>query len=379
MKKTTSPFGVDDTPERSGPHKGMDFPADPGDPVFSYTSGRVIKVVHDDPSFGNYVVVKGNDGVLTTYAHLNSTDTTVGKTVGITTPLGIAGNTGLTNGGIHVHVETSTGGKIVDPSTVIPQLSGGRSATVSGTGGPPSQDDEDDTTRDWFSELSASLGSLVGTKPGSPLLPTMEGPGLESSGLFNRPPATGSGTDIFNNAPSFQGGVGTREGRQLLPLHDRSLGGRSAFAENIIRGLGFAPGRGNPFVDQMQGEAERLSTPAFFARLMRGESVDERAIADDVVNMIRSGQRRPMEMDAMREAFAKLPGDNEAMTPQQELLAGILRDRPGMIADLVTATTDLPPDLAGLMPGILERRRRSAIRSSADVPQASLADFLLRQ
>ena len=380
--RITSPFGANDTDVRSGPHKGIDFGVPLNTdvtPRMQSESGYVAKAVTGDPELGNYVVVVDADGSFATYGHLASIAVKKGASVTEDTILGKSGATGKVTGP-HVHFSVSDAdGTVVDPTPLFAGTSTGKRTVFGDTtdpNAPPANNDEGET-KDWFAQLAASLGYLTKAQPGTPLMPEI-GPGTVSQGLFNRAPSTGSGRDIFDNAPSFQGGVGTQEGAQLLPALDRSLGGKSAFAENIIRGLGMIPGRGNPFVDQMQRESERLATPAFFARLMRGESIDQRAIADDVVNLIRSGKQRPMEMDEMRNAFASLPSDNTAMTPQQEMLASILRERPNMIAELITDTTNLPPDLAGLMPGILQRRQRAALRSSADVPQASLADFLMR-
>ena len=375
----TSPFGATDTDVRSGPHKGLDFGVPLNTDVTPRVGGYVAKTITGDPDLGNYVVIVDTDGSFATYGHLSSIAVKKGVSVTEDTVIGKSGATGKVTGP-HVHFSISDAdGTVVDPTPLFGGSVGKKTVFGDTTdpNAPPATDD-DGGSKDWFSELAASLGSLLGGRAGDPLLPSEEGPGLASTGLFSRTPSTSSGTDIFNNAPSFLVGSGRREGRQLLPLHDPSLGGKSAFAENVIRGLGMTPGRGNPFVDQMQKETERLSTPAFFARLIRGESVDERAIADDVVNLIRSGKRRPMEMSEMRDAFASLPKDDAVLTEHQIMLSELLRRRPDMIANLVTDTADLPPDLAGLMPGILERRKRAALRSSVDVPQASLADFLMR-
>ena len=387
----TSPYGAEDTPLRSGPHRGVDFGIPTNTPITPFTIGVVAKIITNDPLLGNYVVVVDNEGALTTYGHLNSISVKAGDKVGADTVLGKSGATGKVSGP-HLHVSVADpDGTSVDPTPFFKTAGASTKVTAGGppTGSlafgaadpnaPPADDGGEEGGGDWFSQLAASLGYLTKTAPGTPLMPDMEGPGLKSSGLFNRPPSTGSGTDIFNNAPAFQCSVGAQEGAQLLPALDRSLGGESAFAENIVRGLGLTPGKGNPFVDQMQKEMQRLATPVLFARLMQGQSIDQRAIADDVVNLIKSGKRSPMGMDEMRNAFATLPSDDSAMTPQQELLAGILKERPGMLADLATSMTNLPPDLAGIMPAILQRRHRAALRNSADVPQASLADFLLRQ
>ena len=384
----TSPFGAKDTDVRRGSHRGIDFGVPNGTPITPRTGGTVIRATANDPELGNYVVIMDEDGFLNTYGHLSAITVTKDAEVTPTTVIGRSGSTGKVTGP-HLHFAmTNDQGEVVDPTPFFKVTGASATTTPTRPSNPslfgsdvdpnaPPADDATEETGNWFAQLAAALGYLTKKNQVNPLFPDAQGPGLRTSELFNRPPVSGSGQDIFNNAPSFQGSVGLDEAAQLLPLFDRSMGGRGAFSENVIRALGMNPRIGNPFVTQMQSRVERLSPQVFFDRLLRGESVDQRAIADDIVNHLRSGRRRPVEIEALRQGVRSLPRDPAQMTPQQELLSSILNRDPSMIAEFITAAEDLPPDLARFMPDILQQRQRAALRRTVDVPQASLVDFLL--
>ena len=380
--RITSPFGAEDSEIRPGPHKGVDFAMNQGDEVTSYAPGRVIKVVRDDPSFGNYVIVKTGDGTMVLYAHLDSIDVKPGTSVSTSVKLGTVGSTGISEAP-HLHVEITPRGATapVDPATIIPQLRAAGKLTPGGppvpsTGAFPAQDDD---TKDKYAELLRSLGYMSRVRQGTELFPEDTTPITKQSGLFTRPPSEGTGQDILQQAPSFREQVGPVEAGGLLPFLDSSMGGKSAFAENIIRGMGLIPGRGNPFVQQMEGEVERLAMPVLFSRLARGGDIDQRGIADEIIETIRSGRRTPITTESLGQAYAAMPKGVEEQTMQQQLLSEIGEGSPGMIKSLIGDIENLPPDLARFLPGVLDRRHRAAIRASAGQPQSSLVDFLLNR
>lgn len=74
--------------------------------IVSATEGTVI-AVKNDPSYGNYVYTKNNDGTACLYAHLASVSVKVGQTVSCKTKIGIMGATGETDGA-HLHFGVST-------------------------------------------------------------------------------------------------------------------------------------------------------------------------------------------------------------------------------------------------------------------------------
>ena len=104
-------------------HRGIDYDAPKGTPVYSACSGVVIDV---DPfgawnsGFGNNVVVSCGGGVIMRYAHLSaySSADDVGASVDEGQRLGSVGNTGNTwgaMGGYHLHFQAEKNGVAFDP------------------------------------------------------------------------------------------------------------------------------------------------------------------------------------------------------------------------------------------------------------------------
>lgn len=104
-------------------HRGIDYDAPKGTPVYSACSGTVIDV---DPfgawnsGFGNNVVVSCGGGVTMRYAHLSaySSADDVGASVDEGQRLGSIGNTGNTwgaMGGYHLHFQVEKNGVAFDP------------------------------------------------------------------------------------------------------------------------------------------------------------------------------------------------------------------------------------------------------------------------
>ena len=95
-------------------HPGVDYviPGDIGAPVKSFIPGTVEKVktgqVKGSPGFGNYVVIRDQQGNLHRFSHLLNSWVEVGEQVQRGTPLGQQGNTGQTYsifGGSGAHVD----------------------------------------------------------------------------------------------------------------------------------------------------------------------------------------------------------------------------------------------------------------------------------
>ncbi|TGL54502.1 M23 family metallopeptidase, partial [Leptospira kemamanensis] len=87
-----SDFGPRDVTD-SGVHNGLDFPVPIGTPVPVVYSGTVIKSNYSE-SWGNYVVVKSEDGY-NVYAYRSSSDVKVGDQVNQGSQLGRSGNSGF--------------------------------------------------------------------------------------------------------------------------------------------------------------------------------------------------------------------------------------------------------------------------------------------
>ena len=102
-----TPFGQKGTLWKSGYHSGLDLIslAAGGDgKVYPVAPGKVIRRVMGDVSYGNYVAVQLEDGMLSLYAHLKSIAVTPGQDAAYDTQLGVEGATGNVTGA-HLHLE----------------------------------------------------------------------------------------------------------------------------------------------------------------------------------------------------------------------------------------------------------------------------------
>ena len=94
-------------------HRGIDIAAPAGTPVLTVHSGTV-KTVTYDSGYGNYIVIEDEDGYVTKYAHLSSTNVTVGQTVEAGDTIGGVGTTGSSTGN-HLHLEVLKDGEYYNP------------------------------------------------------------------------------------------------------------------------------------------------------------------------------------------------------------------------------------------------------------------------
>ena len=98
-------------------HLGVDLACAAGTDVLAAASGTVeISTYHY--SYGNYIVVNHGNGFSTLYAHLSSSNVSVGDFVGAGQTIGWVGLTGRTFG-YHLHFETRVNGSTVDPAGYI--------------------------------------------------------------------------------------------------------------------------------------------------------------------------------------------------------------------------------------------------------------------
>ncbi|WP_405608753.1 M23 family metallopeptidase [Polaribacter sp. Asnod1-A03] len=94
-------------------HKGMDFTAPVGTPIFATANGKVIKAQRSS-SYGNVVYIDHGYGYKTVYGHMSKIKTRKGKTVKRGDLIGYVGNTGL-SAGAHLHYEVHKNGRAVNP------------------------------------------------------------------------------------------------------------------------------------------------------------------------------------------------------------------------------------------------------------------------
>lgn len=133
---------------KSGGHKGFDYYAPEGTPIYGTgEGGRVVHIGYNmDPvlGFGHSVRIEYPGSRVTVDAHMRSrTPLNVGDSVGIDTIVGYVGKTGnafrtIWNGLRHVHHEVTVRGVLVDPIALYdPALAGD-----DGTPIPTEQDDD---------------------------------------------------------------------------------------------------------------------------------------------------------------------------------------------------------------------------------------------
>ncbi len=97
----------------SGIHTGLDFAAPSGTPVMAAASGTVVSTGYEG-AYGNRVVIRHGNGVMTTYNHLSSVSVSPGTKVSTGDQIGRVGTTGNTTGS-HLHFEVTQNDRFVNP------------------------------------------------------------------------------------------------------------------------------------------------------------------------------------------------------------------------------------------------------------------------
>jgi hypothetical protein len=118
----TSSYGYRRDPftNRRKLHKGVDYRAPRGTPVFAAGPGR-IKVARRKSGYGRVIMIDHGAGVETRYAHLQSIDVDAGERVSAGTRIGTVGSTGRATGP-HLHFELRIDGDAHDPQDVLGPL-----------------------------------------------------------------------------------------------------------------------------------------------------------------------------------------------------------------------------------------------------------------
>lgn len=120
----SSPFGVKRS-YNGGPvdsyHKGLDFAASMGDPVFAPEDGNIMVTGEEKKGFvvhGNTVIMDHGQGVTSIYMHLSKIDVKKGDFVKKGTKIGEVGHTGVSTGP-HLHWGVYVHGVSVDPELFV--------------------------------------------------------------------------------------------------------------------------------------------------------------------------------------------------------------------------------------------------------------------
>ncbi len=107
------------------PHRGIDYAAAVGTPVYAAGDGRVVASGYDRAN-GNYVFIQHGEKYQTKYLHLHKRTVRTGQKVKQKQIIGHVGATGLVTGP-HLHYEFLINGVHRNPRTVVDQLPRARS------------------------------------------------------------------------------------------------------------------------------------------------------------------------------------------------------------------------------------------------------------
>ena len=99
-------------------HTGIDIGEDMGKNIYAVLDGKVKKTVHDDPDYGNYIIITHSQGVETMYAHCKSLNVKKGDSVRRGDVIAYVGTTGLSTGP-HLHFEVRINGTRLNPRWFI--------------------------------------------------------------------------------------------------------------------------------------------------------------------------------------------------------------------------------------------------------------------
>lgn len=94
-------------------HKGIDFSARTGTPVYA-TGNGIVEFVGTKGGFGKTIIIRHISGLRTVYAHLNSISVKNGEFVALDKKIGTVGSTGISTGP-HLHYEITRNKKALNP------------------------------------------------------------------------------------------------------------------------------------------------------------------------------------------------------------------------------------------------------------------------
>lgn len=110
----TSNFG----PRWGGRHQGLDIKVYIGDTIRAAFSGKVRIVRYERKGYGNYIVIRHNNGLETIYGHLSKQLVKENDEVRAGDVIGLGGNTGKSTGS-HLHFETRLCGVALNPALMF--------------------------------------------------------------------------------------------------------------------------------------------------------------------------------------------------------------------------------------------------------------------
>ncbi len=116
--RVTSPFGMREHPVsgRMAMHKGTDYGAPIGTPVWAVAAGRV-SFAGRRGGYGNLVEITHTGNIITRYGHLSRIAVKLGQKINQSQVIGRVGSTGVSTGP-HLHFEFLEGGTPVSPRNI---------------------------------------------------------------------------------------------------------------------------------------------------------------------------------------------------------------------------------------------------------------------
>lgn len=116
LLRMASGFGwrIDPFTKARKQHRGMDFSAIVGTPVYATGNGVVARANRNAPGYGKHIEINHGFGYLTLYAHLDSYKVRSGQHVKRGDLIGYVGMTGRTSGH-HLHYEVHKNGVAINP------------------------------------------------------------------------------------------------------------------------------------------------------------------------------------------------------------------------------------------------------------------------
>jgi murein DD-endopeptidase MepM/ murein hydrolase activator NlpD len=112
--QVTSAFG----PRRYRFHYGTDLRLNVGDSVRAAFSGKVRIIEYEARGYGNYIVIRHDNGLETVYGHLSAVLVNLNQKIKAGELIAYGGNTGHSTGP-HLHFETRYLGNAVNAATII--------------------------------------------------------------------------------------------------------------------------------------------------------------------------------------------------------------------------------------------------------------------
>ncbi|KMZ52492.1 murein hydrolase activator EnvC family protein [Dorea sp. D27] len=104
-------------PGASSNHKGMDFAAATGTPIYAAAGGTVVSAGYSGNA-GNLIIINHGNGLQTYYMHCNNIYVRAGQSVSKGQNIGAVGSTGNSSGP-HLHFQVMSGGTPVNPRNYL--------------------------------------------------------------------------------------------------------------------------------------------------------------------------------------------------------------------------------------------------------------------